>query len=183
MVFKARKKLFCHPCRDAFEREIHPNKTKLNPTYRSFITDGFCDWKNARTRFKYHESSKIHSDSIYVVNQQTKPTVIAQLISTTKRQQEQHQKSLLIQISSLIYLLRQGLALRGHSDVESNLVQLLKLRSIDNNFLNEWINNKKYMSHDIINELCREIYLFIIRDIVKEVSHTLPLCVIIHCCI
>ncbi|CAF3952268.1 unnamed protein product [Rotaria magnacalcarata] len=28
-------------CRDAFEHEIHPNKTKFNPTYRSFITDGF----------------------------------------------------------------------------------------------------------------------------------------------
>ncbi|CAM4983524.1 unnamed protein product [Rotaria socialis] len=69
------KKVFCHTCRDAFEREIHPNKTKFNPAYRSFITDGFCDWKNARERFKYHESSKIHSDSIYVINQQTKPTI------------------------------------------------------------------------------------------------------------
>ncbi|CAF4927412.1 unnamed protein product, partial [Rotaria magnacalcarata] len=60
LTFCKLKKLFCHTCRDAFEREIHPNKTKFNPTYRSFITDGFCDWKNARTRFKYHESSKIH---------------------------------------------------------------------------------------------------------------------------
>ncbi|CAF3555536.1 unnamed protein product, partial [Rotaria socialis] len=165
------KKVFCHTCRDAFEREIHPNKTKFNPAYRRFITDGFCDWKNARERFKYHESSKIHSDSIYVINQQTKPTVIAQLISRTKRQQEQHRESLLIQISSLIYLLRQGRAFRGHSDIESNLIQLLKLRSTDNNFLKEWINNKKYLSHDIINDLCREIYLFIIRDIVKEISN------------
>ncbi|CAF4566967.1 unnamed protein product [Rotaria socialis] len=109
-IDKRLKKVFCHTCRYAFEREIHPNKTKFNPAYRSFITDGFCDWKNARERFKYHESSKIHSDSIYVINQQTKPTVIAQLISRTKRQQEQHRESLLIQISSLIYLLRQGRA-------------------------------------------------------------------------
>ncbi|CAF3532790.1 unnamed protein product [Rotaria socialis] len=63
------KKVFCHTCRDAFEREIHPNKTKFNPAYRSFITYGFCDWKNARARFKYHQSSKTHSDSIYVINQ------------------------------------------------------------------------------------------------------------------
>ncbi|CAM4851056.1 unnamed protein product, partial [Rotaria magnacalcarata] len=71
---KDKKKLFCHTCRDAFEREIHSSKTKFNPTYRSFIIDGFCDWKNARTIFKYHGSSKIHSDSIYGVSQQTKPT-------------------------------------------------------------------------------------------------------------
>ncbi|CAF2193037.1 unnamed protein product, partial [Rotaria magnacalcarata] len=72
---KDKKKLFCHTCRDAFEREIHSSKTKFNPTYRSFIIDGFCDWKNARTIFKYHGSSKIHSDSIYGVSQQTKPTI------------------------------------------------------------------------------------------------------------
>ena len=114
----------------------------------------------------------MHSTSIYVVGQQTKPTVTAQLISATKIQQEQRRKALSIQISCIVYLLRQGLTLRGHSDIESNLVQLLKLRSIDNNFLKEWINDKKYLSHDIINELCKEIYLLIIRDIVKEVRST-----------
>ncbi|CAF1410883.1 unnamed protein product [Rotaria sordida] len=167
---KVKKKVFCYPCRVAFEREIHPNTT-LHPTYRSFVTEGFCDWKNARSRFKLHESTKMHATSIYVVDQQTKPTITAQLISATKRQQEQRRKALSIQISCIVYLLRQGLALRGHSDIESNLIQLLKLRSIDNDFLTEWINDKKYLSHDIINELCKEIYLLIIRDIVKEISN------------
>ena len=68
-----------------------------------------------------------------------------------------------------MYLLRQGLALRGHCDIDSNLVQLVKLQSCDHEFLNEWIDDRKYLSHDVINELCREIYLFIIRDIVREV--------------
>ena len=68
-----------------------------------------------------------------------------------------------------MYLLRQGLALRGHSDENSNLIQLLKLRRIDNSFLKEWIHDKKYSSHDIVNEICKEIYLTIVRDIVKEV--------------
>jgi hypothetical protein len=69
-----------------------------------------------------------------------------------------------------MYLLRQGLALRGHSDEDSNLIQLLRLRSIDCIYLKEWIHYRKYLSHDIINEICKEIYLTIIRDIVKEVS-------------
>jgi hypothetical protein len=68
-----------------------------------------------------------------------------------------------------MFLLRQGLALRGHSDENSNLIQLIRLRSIDNIFLKQWIEEKKYLSHDIVNELCKEIYLTIIRDIVKEV--------------
>jgi hypothetical protein len=71
-----------------------------------------------------------------------------------------------------MFLLRQGLALRGHLDEDSNLIQLLKLRSTDNTFLKQWIDQKKYLSHDIINELCKEIYLIIIRDVVKEVFAT-----------
>ncbi|CAF1412565.1 unnamed protein product, partial [Adineta steineri] len=72
-------------------------------------------------------------------------------------------------ISSIMYLLRQGLALRGQSDENCNLIQLVKLRSIDQDCLKDWIDNKKYLSHDIVNEIYKEIYLTIIRDIVKEV--------------
>ena len=56
-------------------------------------------------------------------------------------------------ITSLMYLLRQGLAIRGHTEVESNLYQLLKLRSDDSNIVREWLAKGKYTSHDIINEL------------------------------
>jgi hypothetical protein len=166
---QVQKKVFCYPCRVAFERKIHPNTMKLHVTHRSFIFDGCCDWKNSLSKFKLHESSKLHHDSIYVVNQQQRPTITAQLVSTTKKQQEQRRQALSIQISCIMYLLRQGLALRGHSDEDSNLIQLLKLRSIDNSFLKEWVNDKKYLSHDIVNEICKEIYLTIVRDIVKEV--------------
>ncbi len=63
-----------------------------------------------------------------------------------------------------MFLLRQGLALRWHSDENSNLIQLIRLRSIDNIFLKQWIDEKKNLSHDIVNELCKKIYLTIIRD-------------------
>ncbi|CAF1405413.1 unnamed protein product [Rotaria sordida] len=166
---RRRGEFFCCACREAFEREIHPTKTKLFPHHVTFIVNGYCDWKNAISRFKLHEKTKLHLDSIYVVNQQMKPNIAIQLTSATKKQQEQRRQSLSIQISCIIYLLRQGLALRGHDDENSNLIQLLKLRSADNEYLNEWIKNRKYFSHDIVNEICKEIYLTIIRDIVKEV--------------
>ncbi|CAF1389160.1 unnamed protein product [Rotaria sordida] len=167
---KTKRRVFCCACREAFEREIHPTKTKLFPHHVTFIVNGYCDWKNAISRFKLHEKTKLHLDSIYVVNQQMKPNIAIQLTSATKKQQEQRRQSLSIQISCIIYLLRQGLALRGHDDENSNLIQLLKLRSADNEYLNEWIKNRKYFSHDIVNEICKEIYLTIIRDIVKEIS-------------
>ncbi|CAF3885704.1 unnamed protein product, partial [Rotaria sp. Silwood1] len=166
---KTKRKVFCHPRREAFKREIHPTKAKLVPPHVTFIVNGYCDWKNAISRFKLHEKTKLHLDSIYVINQQMKPNIAIQLASATKKQQEQRRQCLSIQISCIIYLLRQGLALRGNKDENSNLIQLLKLRSADHEYLNEWMQNKKYLSHDVVNEICKEIYLIIIRDIVKEV--------------
>ncbi|CAF3070602.1 unnamed protein product [Rotaria sp. Silwood2] len=81
-------RVFYYSCRTAFEHELHPNEMKLNPTYKIFISEGYCDWKNALPRFKLHETSKLHLDSTYVINQQSRPTIAAQLISSTKRQQE-----------------------------------------------------------------------------------------------
>ena len=60
---------------------------------------------------------------------------------------------LLKQITSLRFLLRQGLAIRGHSEDEGNLSHLLKLRTEDSDTVQAWLNEEKYMSHDIVNEL------------------------------
>lgn len=46
-------------------------------------------------------------------------------------EQKVRQEMLAKQISSLRFLLRQGLAVKGHEDLESNLFQLLQLRSSD----------------------------------------------------
>ena len=45
--------------------------------------------------------------------------------------QKVHREMLLKQFSALRYLLRQGMAIRGHNETESNLVQLLLLRGED----------------------------------------------------
>ena len=59
---------------------------------------------------------------------------------------------LLKQLSSLRYLARQGLAIRGHSENEGNLMQLLLLHCEDNPQLKQCLVAKKYLSHDILNE-------------------------------
>ena len=60
--------------------------------------------------------------------------------------QKVRQQMLLMQLSSLKYLLRQGLAIRGHVDIEGNLIQLLSLRSSHCSQLNAWIKERKYLS-------------------------------------
>lgn len=59
-------------------------------------------------------------------------------------EQTVRRQMLLKQLSSQKCLLRQGLAIREHEDLEGNLLQLLKLRSEDCLQLNTWISEKKY---------------------------------------
>ena len=97
----------------------------------SFISRGFCDWKNATRALRLHSHSKFHSECLYVMQQQSKPSIVSQIDVVAKQQQEQRRRLLMAKVSSLQYLLRQGIAFRGHSDEEGNLFQLMQLRSTD----------------------------------------------------
>ncbi len=136
----------------------------------SFTSSGFSDWKNTLRALAQHNSSRFHSECLYVVQQQSKPSVMARIDTVTKQQQEQRRQLLMAEVSSLRYLLRQGIAFRGHTEVDGNLFQLMQLRSTDIPGLDQWLDNKKYLSHDIINELAKEMALIILRSICVEVG-------------
>jgi len=50
-------------------------------------------------------------------------------------------------------LLREGLAIRGHTEVEGNLLQLMTLWSEDCSGVKRWLDKHQYLSHDIVNEM------------------------------
>ena len=50
------------------------------------------------------------------------------------------------QLRALQYLLRQGIAIRGHTEVEGNLYQLLKVWANNNSDITHWLSEGKYMS-------------------------------------
>ena len=56
-------------------------------------------------------------------------------------------------ITSLKLLTHQGLPIRGHTDEESNLVQLLECRAEDVEGFQTWVNSGRYLSHEIVNEI------------------------------
>lgn len=79
-------------------------------------------------------------------------------------------------MSSIRFLCRQGLALRGHHDEsDSNLKQLLRMKAEDDPVLLEWLKRKEnvYTSPDIQNEILKIMGLQIFRMISKEI-HTSP---------
>ena len=52
----------------------------------------------------------------------------------------------------LRFLMRQGLAVRGHTNEEGNLYQLLKCRAQEDPELQSWLKEGKYQSPEIVNE-------------------------------
>ena len=73
-------------------------------------------------------------------------------------------------LTSLKYLVRQGLALRGHSEIEGNLMQLLLLRTSDQPELKHYIDDGKYLSHDIIYELVSTMGTYVSKEILSDVK-------------
>ena len=65
-----------------------------------------------------HEKSVIHRKSVLKLELMKQPTIATQLSIQAKGELKQNQEMLLKQLSSLRYLARQGLAIRGHSENE-----------------------------------------------------------------
>ena len=75
---------------------------------------------------------------------------IANQLSGLKTVEQKCNREMLYKVlSSLMYLLRQGLPIRGHCEENGNLMQLLQCRSEDSDDLKSWILRKKYLSHDM----------------------------------
>ena len=84
-------------------------------------------------------------------------------------EQQMRQQMLLKQLSLLKYLLRQGLAIRGHDEDEGNLMQLLKLRCEDDAELKTWVSERKYLSPVIVNEQIKQMADHVLHSLLTEI--------------
>lgn len=85
-------------------------------------------------------------------------------------EQRMRRQMLFKQLSSLKYFLRQGLVIRGHCDLEGNLLQLLTLRSDDCTHLNTWIRERKYFSPPILDEQISLMGLSLLRGLLVDIN-------------
>ena len=75
--------------------------------------------------------------------------------------------------TSIEYLARQALPLRGHIEVRGNLYRLMALRENDSDDLKLWMRRtRSYMSHDTQNEILKIMAHQVLRAIINEVSHS-----------
>ena len=158
---------FCHPCRMAAVLKFELSKK----AEQAFSTDGFQTWKNATHAFRKHESSRSHRDAIVEWAHYTKShSVAAQLVTQLQAEQERAQLCLLKIISTLKFLARQGLPLRGHQESEGNFIQLLHLRSEDSPELLQWLEKRSnWTSHEIQNEIIELMAHSILRKVMSSI--------------
>lgn len=163
-------KVYCSTCRECDTMQLFKFATKRE---KAFTTVGFSSWKHATESFQAHEESLAHKESVLKVAAAVRGTNISSQINTmNSRNMELARSALLKIVSSLQYLARQGLAIRGHVDSESNFKRLLHLRSDDSSELQAWVKRSSYTwtSPDIQNELIEIMALSVLRNIMQTLK-------------
>lgn len=170
-----RYKVYCTYCRYCSRKGLLGLARKGE---ENFIEAGFDNWKKAHERFSQHAKSSLHKEAVFKIEQLKHDSVHALLCKQAASDQKIHREMLLIQLSTLQYLLRQGMAIRGHHETESNLTQPLLLRSHEIPQLKSaWLDEKKYCSPEIQNEQIALMGLCVLRNLLRisEVNHTMQL--------
>ena len=159
-------KAFCYMCKYCY------NKGYLLDKYydKAFVTSGFSNWKKAHERFQQHSKCNSHRESIMTIqHMKYAPGIDAQLNKQFSEYQQTNYRMLLKQLSSLRYLLRQGIAMRGHEQIEGNLFQLLLLRSEEFHELKQWDKEKHYLSNQILDEMISLMGRSVTQQLLKDI--------------
>ena len=164
------KRIWIKPSVTTVFRRIKKTSCEHQTWELAFISKGFNNWKDASVKFKEHESSNCHKDSMIVtVDLPSSVKDIAETLQRELTKQKSENRQMLLKIlSNIRFLARQSIAIRGDGDEEnSNFIQLFKLRGEDDPKFAKWLEKKtnKYVSADIQNELLKVMGLQVLRDI------------------
>ena len=107
-----------------------------------------------------------------------KPTIAAELSSQLSKFQQWRREELLMQLRAILFLTRQGIAIRGHTESEENLQQLLKVWSLE---IKRWLNENRFISHQFVNELIDIMGLTVLRNLLRRMKVCWPGVVLNYC--
>ena len=168
-----KKKVFCVYCRYISQHQLLTFSKNFSP---AFISDGFNNWKKAIKKFNDHESSHTHLEARMKWKARDQPSLPECVNAEIRRSQQVRRDALLQQLSCLRFLLRQGLAVRGHNhDQEGNLRQLLVMMSKEIcPVIRQWLAEKKYMSPEVVNELISMMGQSVLRKLLCNIKGVTP---------
>ena len=132
---------------------------------------GFQNWKKGPEKLSDHEGSDIHRDAMKerLLFEIKIPDVASQINQQFLEQQQLRQRGLLAHLNTLKTLLRQGVAIRGDTDKESNIMQFNLDKSTLEPGLKLLLDDNKYISHGCIEEQEQLIILEVRRKLADEI--------------
>ena len=141
----------------------------------TFTTIGFNNWKKALEKFKTYSLSITHHEAVMKWQQLQQPSISSRLNAQADKLLASRRNALLKQLSAVKFLLHQGIVLRGHDDTCGNVHQLLVMLSGDCADVKSWICEKRYMSHEIVNEQICMMANNLLRSLLTNISANTPL--------
>ena len=156
-------KVYCYYCKRACGSQLKVVSTKADP---AFTMIGFSNWKKALNKFKEHESSLAHRDAFAAFIASKSTPVNELILKGLDKDQARRRRSLLNQLSALRFLLRQGLPVRNDHAGGSNLTVLLE-KVLDEK---RWVNENKYQSPEIINEMIEIMALKVLCSLLLDIK-------------
>ena len=115
--------VICHTCAVANEQKLLHLDTKREDI---FITNGFVNWKKAKEKFRTHSTNGTHCHASELLSN---PTHIDELMSDAiAAEKKENTRCLMKILQNVVFLGRQGLALRGDGhDKSGNFYRLTLL--------------------------------------------------------
>jgi hypothetical protein len=109
--------VLCGICKKAHELHLLADTVADRRLEDAFISSGMNNWKHALENFKLHEKTSCHAFAVIQLEQYSKSaTISAQLSQQISDDHAIAKKALQVIISSVLFLARQGLPLRGHEN-------------------------------------------------------------------
>ncbi|XP_047237317.1 zinc finger MYM-type protein 1-like [Girardinichthys multiradiatus] len=96
-------------------------------------------------------------------------TIWSQLDAQLKVKQQHRRNMLVKEITSIMYLMGQDMVLDSNNPTNSNLYKLLELRTQGCPEMYQWLADRNYMSHDIINELINSVSHSVLSQIISPI--------------
>lgn len=169
------QKAFRSACREAYgvlNIKVPTGSVNNNRVFSSLAKEGFSSWHKACDRFKNHERTDVHRQAVSSVFNRKSTNVVSMLSNQLSKDQQDARFCLLKIFETVRFLAVQGLPLRGNIEQNSNFIQTLLLRSIDNPILSNWMQRSKYrwVSHEIMDEILYMLSLQVQRILVANIS-------------
>ena len=117
-ISRQRKVLLCSWCREMGNKRL-VGACKVES---AFVDKGFNNWKDGSQKLDEHVASSSHRAAAEYVSNRNKPSVATQLSCQLAKAQHVNRNRLVIQLNSLMFLMRQGLAIRRGKDEKNDYI-------------------------------------------------------------